>query len=124
MEATTILTRGAVHTVRQGLVAGRTATINRLRGVLSEFGQVMPQKARTGRLEAATHAEGLPQWAQTACMDLLAEIRRLDAQIDAYDQHIRLMAQADDRSKRLMRSCLPLAAASTARAPRISSVRR
>lgn len=32
--------RLAVHTVRQGLVAGRTATINRLRGVFSEFGQV------------------------------------------------------------------------------------
>jgi len=94
--------RLAVHTVRQGLVAGRTATINRLRGVLSEFGQVMPLKAKTVRLEAATRAEGLPQWAQTACMDLLAEIRRLDEQIDAYDQHIRLMAQADDRSKRLM----------------------
>ena len=94
--------RLAVHTVRQGLVASRTATINRLRGVLSEFGQVMPLKARTVRLEAATRAEGLSQWAQTACMDLLAEIRRLDEQIDIYDQHIRLMAQADDRSKRLM----------------------
>jgi transposase len=68
--------RLAVHTVRQGLVAGRTATINRLRGVLSEFGQVMPLKARTVRLEAATPAERLPQWAQTGCMDLLAEIRR------------------------------------------------
>lgn len=94
--------RLAVHTVRQGLVAGRTATINRLRGVLSEFGQVMPLKAKTVRLEAASRAEGLPQWAQTACMDLLAEIRRLDEQIDTYDQHIRLMAQADERSKRLM----------------------
>jgi transposase len=35
-------------------------------------------------------------------MDLLVEIRRLDEQIAAYDQHIRLMAQADDRSKQLM----------------------
>jgi transposase len=62
----------------------------------------MPQKAKTVRLEAATRAEGLPQWAQIACMDLLVEIRRLDEQIAAYDQHIRLMAQADDRSKQLM----------------------
>lgn len=94
--------RLAMHTVRQGLVVGRTATINRLRGVLSEFGQVMPQKARTVRLEAALRAEGLPQWAQTACMDMLAEIRRLDEQIDTYDRHIRLIAQADERSQRLM----------------------
>lgn len=94
--------RLAVHTVRQGLVAGRTATINRLRGLLSEFGQDMPQKAKTVRLGAATCAQVLPQWAQTACMDLLAGIRRLDEPIETYDQHIRWMAQADDRSKRLM----------------------
>lgn len=94
--------RLAVHTVRQGLVAARTATINRLRGVLSEFGQVLPLKARTVRLEAASRAEGLPQWVHTACLDLLGEIRRLDEQIDAYDRHIRLMAQADERSRRLM----------------------
>jgi hypothetical protein len=33
-------------TVRQGLMVGRTAAINRLRGVLSEFGQVMAPASR------------------------------------------------------------------------------
>ena len=94
--------RLAIHTVRQGLVAARTAAINRLRGVLSEFGRVMPLKAKTVRLQAAAQIEGLPTWVQTAGMDLLAELRRLDEQIVTYDDHIRLMAQADDRTKRLM----------------------
>ena len=42
----------AVHKVRQGLGAGRTFTVNLLRGVLSKFGHVVPQKAKTVLLEA------------------------------------------------------------------------
>ncbi|QEN00570.1 IS110 family transposase [Sphaerotilus sulfidivorans] len=37
--------RLAIHTVRQGWVKARTATINRLRGLMSEFGIVLPLKA-------------------------------------------------------------------------------
>ncbi|CAK1794640.1 hypothetical protein VCRA2110O135_170013 [Vibrio crassostreae] len=32
-----------LHRIRQGLIKTRTATINQLRGLLSEFGIVMPQ---------------------------------------------------------------------------------
>jgi transposase len=35
----------SIHRVRQGFVEERTATINRIRGLLSEFGLVLPQKA-------------------------------------------------------------------------------
>jgi len=35
----------AQHRVRQGFIEERTATINRIRGVLAEFGQVLPQRA-------------------------------------------------------------------------------
>ena len=44
----------SVHRVRQGFVEERTATINRLRGLLSEFGIVLPQKAATVRGGAAS----------------------------------------------------------------------
>ena len=35
--------RLAIHRVRQGFVEQRTATINRIRGLLSEYGHVLPQ---------------------------------------------------------------------------------
>ena len=34
-----------LHRVRQGFVEERTATLNRLRGLLAEFGQVLPLRA-------------------------------------------------------------------------------
>jgi transposase len=43
----------SVHRVRQGFVEERTATVNRLRGLLSEFGVVLPLKAVTVRRQAA-----------------------------------------------------------------------
>jgi transposase len=49
--------RLSVHTVRQGFVEARTACINRVRGLLSEFGVVLPLKARTVRTQAAQHLE-------------------------------------------------------------------
>jgi transposase len=94
--------RLAVHTVRQGFVVARTAVINRLRGLLSEFGIVLAQKAKTVRTQAAAHVDALPSWMHTACHDLLAEVRRLDEQVARYDEHLRLIAQADDRARRLM----------------------
>lgn len=94
--------RLSIHTVRQGWVSARTAVINRLRGLLSEFGIVLPLKAKTVRTRAAEHLDELPGWTQTACRDLLAELRHLDEQVDAYDGHIRMMAAADDRARQLM----------------------
>ena len=70
--------RLAIHTVRQGWVKARTATINRLRGLMSEFGIVLPLKAQTVRRLAAEQADKLPGWMKTACLDLLDELRRLD----------------------------------------------
>lgn len=93
----------AVHTVRQGWVSARTAVINRLRGLLSEFGIVLPQKAATVRIQAIQHLKSLPGWMKTACFDLLQELRHLDDQVDRYDQHIKVMASVDERARRLMK---------------------
>ncbi len=102
VKSTLAQSRLAVHAARQGWVEARTACINRLRGLLSEFGIVLPLKAQTVRLQATSALEGLPGWMQTVGRDLLDEIRRLDERVSAYDDHVRLMARADDRSERLM----------------------
>lgn len=52
--------RLTVHRVRQGFVEQRTATINRIRGLLCEFGIILPLKAATVRRRAALALEDLP----------------------------------------------------------------
>lgn len=91
-----------VHRVRQGFIEERTATINRIRGLMSEFGIVLPQKADTVRRGARSMLEHLPGWAGRALADLLAHVTVLDQRIDEYDTHLKQMAKQDERSKRLM----------------------
>jgi len=92
-----------VHRARQGFVEQRTATLNRIRGLLAELGIVLPLKAATVRREAAAALEDLPGWANTVVGDLLSEVTRLDERIAQYDRHVAQMAREDERARRLMR---------------------
>ena len=49
-----------LHRIRQGFVEERTALYNRLRGLISEFGIVLPQKGERLRREIGAHLESLP----------------------------------------------------------------
>jgi len=91
-----------VHRARQGFVAARTATINRIRGLLAEFGVVLPQKAEIVRREAAARLEDLPGYANTVIGDLLSEVHHLDERIKQYDAHVRAMAKQCTLAQRLM----------------------
>lgn len=94
-----------VHRARQGFVEARTATLNRIRGLLSEVGIVLPLKASVVRSQAAGLLEELPGWVNTVIGDLLSEVHRLDERIAQYDRHIALMARQDARATQLMRLC-------------------
>ena len=91
-----------VHRARQGFVAQRTATLNRIRGLLSELGIVLPLKAATVRREAMAQLEDLPGWANTVVGDLLSEVGRLDERIAQYDRHIAQIAKDSAQAQRLM----------------------
>ena len=91
-----------VHRVRRGFIEERTATINRIRGLLSEFGIALPQNANTVRRQAAAALEDLPGWANRAVGDLLSHMHALDLRITEYDAHVKATAQADERARRLM----------------------
>lgn len=93
----------SVHRVRQGFIEQRTATVNRIRGLLSEFGIVLPLKSSTVRRQAMACLEDLPGWSNTVIGDLLNELTRLDERIDSYDRYIALIAREDIRAKQLMR---------------------
>jgi transposase len=91
-----------VHRARQGFVEQRTATLNRIRGLLSEVGIVLPLKADTVRTQAAALLEDLPGWVNTVIGDLLSEVHRLDERLREYDRHITMMARQDARARQLM----------------------
>ncbi|MBI5860879.1 MAG: IS110 family transposase [Rugosibacter sp.] len=91
-----------LHRTRNGFVEERTATYNRLRGLISEFGIVLPQKVACLRREIGAHLDDLPGYARQCIGDLLAHADALDARIDEYDRIIAKAARDDARSKRLM----------------------
>jgi transposase len=91
-----------VHRARQGYVAARTAAINRIRGLMSEFGIVLAQKAEVVRREAAQHLEDLPGYANTVIGDLLSEVHHLDERVKQYDAHIKAMARDCTAAQQLM----------------------
>jgi len=94
-----------VHRARQGYVAARTACINRVRGLMSEFGIVLPQKAEVVRREAGKHLEELPGYANLVIGDLLSEVHHLDERIQQYDGHVRAMARDCTAAQQLMQLC-------------------
>ena len=96
----------SLHRVRQGFVEERTATINRLRGLLSEFGVVLPQSPNKVRrlvpewIDEDTTGE-LPIVLQGALRDLYQHLCLLDARVIEYDRRIIALMQHDSRAQRL-----------------------
>ena len=82
----------ALHRIREPLVKDRTALVNHIRGLLAEYGVVMPQgikqvgQALPGMLEDAEHS--LTAFARELFTELLARLRTLNEQITDYQQRI------------------------------------
>jgi transposase len=92
----------SLHRVRQGFVGERTATINRIRGLMAEFGVVLANRAVEVRRGAAAAIEGLPALVRRSVSDLLAHLRVLDERIETYDRELEHLARASEAAKRLM----------------------
>lgn len=92
----------SLHRVRQGFVEERTATINRIRGLMAEFGAVLSNRATEVRRGAAACAEQLPALARQAVADLLSHLASLDERIAAYDRELEALARASEAASRLM----------------------
>lgn len=91
-----------LHRIRQGFIEERTATYNRLRGLLSEFGIVLPQSVERLRHGLGEHLDELPTMVKPCVSDLLKHADTLSLQIEAYDKYIQQAAKQDARSKQLM----------------------
>lgn len=97
----------ALHRVRSRQVGARTALVNEIRGLLSEFGIIGPVKgvAACRRLlaDVLEDAEnGLPGAMREVLAQLLEELSQKDMHIAKLDGQIKRQAQADERIRRLM----------------------
>ncbi len=97
--------RLAVHRVRQGLQEERTAALNRLRGLLAEFGRVYANSAAAALAGArgALTDERLPGALRQCLACELVHVRELEAHLADCDRDIARDAQADPRAQRLIR---------------------
>jgi transposase len=92
----------ALHRVRQGFVEERTALVNRTRGLLMEFGIVLPQRIDSIRHEAGQYLETLEGYANRAIGDLLSHLMVLDQRVAEYDKLISDASKQDERILRIM----------------------
>jgi transposase len=96
----------SLHRARSLAMSQRTAQINQVRGLLLEYGLVLPQgahvvrKALPGLLEDAENALSFAM--RELLADLREELVHLDERIAEYDRKINLTAKQNDPCERLM----------------------
>ena len=94
----------AVHTLRDGLVRSRTATINRLRALLTEFGIVLPKsRQKLMNLLPLVLDEDLKLTELTRQLvhDQYDLVKYFDAEISKQDKRIKSFARQSERAVRL-----------------------
>lgn len=97
----------ALHRVRSRLVKARTALVNEIRGLLSEFGSIMPVKGVTAcrRLLAEVLEDGengLPGLMRRTLFQLSEELSQRSGEIGELDEAIKQQCKADPRIQRLL----------------------
>jgi transposase len=95
----------ALHRIRQQLVRIRVMQINQLRGLLYEFGIVLPQGRRPS-IEAAKVAlasldDQLPVMLTDSMQDQLSRLRTLDEQIELLEHRIQEWRRNDEACRRI-----------------------
>jgi transposase len=95
--------RLAVHRLREGWKEERTALMNRIRGVLAEFGVSFSLSSGALRkgLAEALHDEQLPAPVRELIACVREDLERLDHRIAGCDRAISLACRADPVAKRL-----------------------
>lgn len=94
----------AEHRVRARLIRDRTALGNEIRGILSEFGLVLPVGLSALRRALPEILSQQEQWdnrfIRLLC-ELAEELQVLDERLNRYDQRLKQLAQEDVRIRRL-----------------------
>lgn len=95
-----------LHRIRQGLIRERTAMINQLRGLLSEFGLIMAKGRYSLQNEIQDILEdaenGLPSLARKMINNLWLRTQQANEQILEYDRALTQQVREDKTAQRLM----------------------
>jgi len=95
----------SVHRARQGFVKARTAQGNQIRGLLSEFGIVIPQGIRTILKQVPEILEdgenGLPGMMRNLIDRLTENLKEMDRQVNELEKQIGLWHRENEASLRL-----------------------
>ena len=95
----------ALHRLRQGCIAQRTATSNRLRGLLAEYGLVLPKGVSVLRRHLPELLEDAGNGLTALCRRLLAQeyrrLQELDAHIEFYSQAVAEHSRHSEACQRL-----------------------
>lgn len=94
-----------LHRIRSLLMKDRVAQINQIRGLLAEYGLVIPQNAERVRQQLPSiledGANALTPLTQELMRDLYERLVGLDERIARYDQHIQQLHQHSPISRKL-----------------------
>lgn len=90
-----------LHRVRLGFIEERTATLNRIRGLLAEFGHVLPLGALQVRRRAGALIDELPARIGRCLRDLLEHSERLSEKIVEYEREIHVHIRHNDLAHRV-----------------------
>lgn len=97
----------AVHTIRDGLIRQRTATINRLRALLAEFGIVFALGRQKFMKQIPIVLEQPPARLTHIVLQIIREqyevIQHLNKEVAKYDKRISAYAKQSEHAQRLMK---------------------
>ena len=95
----------ALHRMRQQLVKFRTAQINGLRGLLAEYGEVMPRGRAGMRRDMAGAlarvSERLPAMVVETLREQWARVAQLDAEVGAIERRLAVWHRSSPASRRI-----------------------
>ncbi|EEG1311933.1 IS110 family transposase [Salmonella enterica] len=91
-----------VHRAHQGYVSERTTLINRIRGLLSELGIVLPQAFKAFLSGVAQVLEDLPGYCNQVIGDLLNELFHIEEKIKNSEKLIQQLARDNSAAQLLM----------------------
>ena len=92
-----------VHRAREGYVSSRVELINRMRGILSEFGHVFPHSEKVFRAGVNSVLEDLPGHTNFVIGDLFNELDHVEEKISTYSRQIAEIAKTNEQVKNLMK---------------------
>lgn len=96
----------ALHRVRERLMGARTALVNEMRGLLAEYGIVLPTGVNAFRNTLAEKLEGeqakLTPLSQELFGKLCEEFKKVEAEVAYYDEKLQAIATTHPESQRLL----------------------